>query len=609
MLAEFAHAAYELVIDLDSYEGPWTHVAAFQGQSGWLRVVRATIQSEHDLLSADLVVACDERENSIPSWKAAHLTECRWNKLLPCSTEPPDMIDSLIEKEEKAFYARWQREMNADVAAVALKATIAVEQMEAWYQLQARIIARQIRTLNQERLLAISSEQRFRLRQAIIRLEAEEDDLAEEAARRRRQLRKQFAAEEEALWDRSDMLIELEPRCTVHWHGEASILHNRHEVYDRRPYRAVTRQVSKYAVVAAPANTPAPERMPSASGLDELREAKPRPSLPPKIIRRTPPNKPIAEPVSAEAKDGKGIETPSILPTGRTNAESPRPSAPSRPVPRHMMAPIAPPIAEEQHSKQAAQLIATLAPLRRWAKAREECAPPAVTKVTLVIHKRALQEEDRKLGERQGDLLVTPRQAAQLFELREELGETLDAVMRGLAWYRDLEAPVAEITDDNPIETDVDEPAASIAPEPPAISPLSPEEWQRLADQQEALLQEISRLERTLAALKAFAPRKSAYAAQLAAAREKLDKVQAELARGKGTGPSPSPPIIEPAKALPCAPCEQSVGAITWSDTSCEAVSTGAAARTARLAALGVAQRLRLGQRREVVEDKGESAR
>jgi hypothetical protein len=213
MLPEFAHTPFELVIDLNSYEGPWTHVEAFRGREGWLRVVRATIQSEHDLLSANLIAACDDCENPLPSWKAIHLAECRWTRLLPCSIEPPAIVDDLLCEEEGAFYARWQREMNADVAAVALKAAIALEQLEAWHAYRARQIETQLRALRRERLLEAGPERKIQLGQAIRSLEAEEDALVETSALRRRHLRLRAEAEEEALWDRSDLLIEIERDC------------------------------------------------------------------------------------------------------------------------------------------------------------------------------------------------------------------------------------------------------------------------------------------------------------------------------------------------------------------------------------------------------------
>ena len=116
MFPEFGQSTLRLELDLDSYEDSWTHIAAFRGLSGWLLVARATIQSEHDMLRATLIAACDEHENPIPSWRATHLTQCRWDRLDHCYEEPPEILDDLMCEEEGAFYARWQREMNSGLA-------------------------------------------------------------------------------------------------------------------------------------------------------------------------------------------------------------------------------------------------------------------------------------------------------------------------------------------------------------------------------------------------------------------------------------------------------------------------------------------------------------
>jgi hypothetical protein len=66
MFAEIGQVPISLDLDFSSYEGDWKHVAAFYGQRGWLLAAQATIQSEYDILSSTLVVACDDRDNVIP---------------------------------------------------------------------------------------------------------------------------------------------------------------------------------------------------------------------------------------------------------------------------------------------------------------------------------------------------------------------------------------------------------------------------------------------------------------------------------------------------------------------------------------------------------------
>jgi hypothetical protein len=118
MFAEIGQAPISLALDFSSYEGDWKHVSAFYGQSGWLLAAQATIQSEHDLLTSALIVACDDRDNVIPSWRALHLTQCSWSELDYCYEEPPQELDDLLCEEEGAFYARWQRATNTELAAL-----------------------------------------------------------------------------------------------------------------------------------------------------------------------------------------------------------------------------------------------------------------------------------------------------------------------------------------------------------------------------------------------------------------------------------------------------------------------------------------------------------
>src|SRR5690606_7094053 len=75
---EFCQAPLCLKIDLDTYENDWRHVARFRGRSGWLIAARATLQSETDIFRTIVAAACDEWENRIPSFQAAHLLECVW---------------------------------------------------------------------------------------------------------------------------------------------------------------------------------------------------------------------------------------------------------------------------------------------------------------------------------------------------------------------------------------------------------------------------------------------------------------------------------------------------------------------------------------------------
>ena len=207
-----------LKLDLDSYDGPWTHVHRFRESSGWLTAVRATIQSEHDILNATLIAACDDRGTPIASWRAVHLTECDWSELSECDEHPPDLLDDLLCEEEGAFYARWQREMNTDLAALWGQAQRRIEILEAKVVLQSRLIQAQIADLRRRRRMSgVSTEARIAIAEVIVDLEAEHDGALARLVDQRARLRREANIAEEALWQRSDVLIEFEPMYTVRW--------------------------------------------------------------------------------------------------------------------------------------------------------------------------------------------------------------------------------------------------------------------------------------------------------------------------------------------------------------------------------------------------------
>ena len=223
MLPEFGQSPKCLDLDLDSYEESWTHVAAFRGQSGWLRVARATIQSEHDLLRATLVAACDENETPIPTWRAIHLTQCRWDRLDHCYEEPPEILDDLLCEEEGAFYARWQREMNTGLATLYDRAQRNIETLEARATARTREVDLQIADLRRRRRMAgATDEARAMFTEIIAELEAEHDQATAQLARHRAALRRQADETEEALWRRIDVLIEVEPVCLVRWRARSN---------------------------------------------------------------------------------------------------------------------------------------------------------------------------------------------------------------------------------------------------------------------------------------------------------------------------------------------------------------------------------------------------
>ena len=217
MLSDSGHAQLSLVIDLSGYEDDWRHVSAFRGQSGWLLMARATIQSEHDLLTDTLIVACDDRDIPIPAWRARHLCQCPWSGLDACYEEAPDILDELLCEEEGAFYARWQRDANADLALLHERTELAVAARERRAKSETREIERHIRDLRRQRRFTVDEEILRALSAAIVALETESDAALEKLLNERAALRRSADAAEEALWLSDDVLIEVEPLRLIRW--------------------------------------------------------------------------------------------------------------------------------------------------------------------------------------------------------------------------------------------------------------------------------------------------------------------------------------------------------------------------------------------------------
>lgn len=217
MFPEFGPVPISMALNFSSYEDDWKHVAAFRGQSGWLLMASATIQSAHDLLSAKLVVACDNQENAIPSWRAVHLTQCPWSDLDHCHQEPPQILDELLCEEEGAFYARWQREANTELAALHQRSQHIMEALDARAAIRARQIGQQINDLRRRRRMTDNDDARATLASVIADLERESDADVERLFQQRHSMRRRADAAEEALWQKTDVLIEVEALRLIHW--------------------------------------------------------------------------------------------------------------------------------------------------------------------------------------------------------------------------------------------------------------------------------------------------------------------------------------------------------------------------------------------------------
>lgn len=258
MFAEFGQAPLCLELDLDSYEGPWQHVARFRRGSGWLMVAECTIQSEHDILTARLVAACDEREHPVPAFQAHHLTQCDWINPTYCDELPPDILDDLICEEEGALIARWHREKNSALAEAFENHEARIAELEGRVQSITARNEAQIAELRQRRRHHDATpEMRLAMRQIIDELDSENDELIAEMAETRATLREQAAEFEEALWAREDLLVEVTPLHIVRWTART------------RAYTDVPARPKPYSTLWIPACGPTGGTTPKFENMEE----------------------------------------------------------------------------------------------------------------------------------------------------------------------------------------------------------------------------------------------------------------------------------------------------------------------------------------------------
>lgn len=245
MLAEFGPAPICMELDFDSFDGPPHWVARLRRKSGWLLVAEATLQSEHDIMTERVVVACDERENPIPSFKAVNLLHCEWLNPTCCDELPPEVLEDLICEEEGALIARWHREKNSALAEAFEASEKRIAELEGRVQFTIARNEARIGELRQRRRHPDATlEMRQAMAQIIHELDAENDELLSEMAATRAAIRNQASALEEKLWAREDLLLEVNPIHIVRWKART------------KAYADIPARPKQYATLWVPASGP-----------------------------------------------------------------------------------------------------------------------------------------------------------------------------------------------------------------------------------------------------------------------------------------------------------------------------------------------------------------
>ena len=179
---------------------------------------RATLESATDIFRTIIVAGCDEWDNPIPSFQAAHLLECTWSDLGPCYEQPPEVLDDLLCEEEGQVYARWQRETNTALQRHLITTEDRIGALERTARRETDRRLRQMDDLRRRRrFVGLTDETRSLFDMLIAELDAENDHAFEKARTQVARIRAEAEKLEESLWRREDVLIEVQPFCIVAW--------------------------------------------------------------------------------------------------------------------------------------------------------------------------------------------------------------------------------------------------------------------------------------------------------------------------------------------------------------------------------------------------------
>lgn len=224
-------------IDLDSYDGPWTHVARFRRRSGWLLVANAAVSIDYaEVASYPVVVACDEYGEAIPDFMAPNLLACACSHPQLCNEFPPDELEEQLELQSYPIRRRWMRETNSDFAELDARASRDIEEVEGQTAAKLKLCDRQIADLRRRRrMLGPIDEARSIFDSVIAEIEMHQVALLDWLDIRRSELRRNYDSLESELFRRMRPLISFEQLYRLNWHDGAR--QSGWEAEDRGAYR------------------------------------------------------------------------------------------------------------------------------------------------------------------------------------------------------------------------------------------------------------------------------------------------------------------------------------------------------------------------------------
>ncbi len=222
MLDGFGLAPVCIELDLDSYDGPWTHVERFRGRSGWLVVAEAEVVSAGAGWETSIIAACDDCFEPVPPFMVPNLLACACSLPAGCDEYPPEDLQELLVEAAQELKLHWLRESNAALAALTEAAAAQINELEGRARREIDGLDFRIADLRRRRrMLGLSDSAREIMRESILAFEEERDAVTEQLAQQRAQLRASVAEEEQRVIRRTRVHVEVEPHYYVKWSASA----------------------------------------------------------------------------------------------------------------------------------------------------------------------------------------------------------------------------------------------------------------------------------------------------------------------------------------------------------------------------------------------------
>jgi TPR repeat protein len=220
MLDGFGLYPSEIIVDLDSYAGPSSHVWKFENRRGWLVAADLFIESEGEFYNYQILAACDEYGNAIKSFQAAHLTECGCSFPRLCEEVPPAELNEIVADEVEWAKRRWLREADADMRDLHRANEALILQLEHQLDRRLKNLDRQISDLRRMRRMGeASSDDNTPYLRLIAECEAQQDLEISEFRTERQRIRDEFAELERRALSKLWFKVDLEINWIVNWIG------------------------------------------------------------------------------------------------------------------------------------------------------------------------------------------------------------------------------------------------------------------------------------------------------------------------------------------------------------------------------------------------------